>query len=340
VPNRKSMRRKALLAIAFAGGLFNSQLPALPQTKVDSTASVIQKIGNDTELQLEPEDRAYYLLLIARSYLAGDSRDAVEAQFRTVVNQSRTGYAFRLGRSKWRDPMLTDWSDRIALEEYSMHHGINGLTQDKSNAKPIDHENLLLADTAIKQALSQLEKASDKLARLNMYFIASRLFQKSADTAGTLKCDAVLEEAFRSCEESSPVDEKRISAAVSVLNSMAYGVIPIHIPDWKNPLDRQTEAKPFSEVDFQTSDKLKRRAVAIADQLPPTAHVRRKAHRDLALWYLELGRNEMADKEKQILFKLVGTQDDSILYPQAQGCGQFMWWQTSKVRGVFGCGMG
>jgi hypothetical protein len=74
VPIRKPARRKALLAIAFAGGTLNSQLPALCESKSESTDSVIQQIANST--QITPEARAYYFLRLASRYLAGDDRAA------------------------------------------------------------------------------------------------------------------------------------------------------------------------------------------------------------------------------------------------------------------------
>ena len=330
------MRRKALLAIAFAGGMLNSQLPALSQSKIESTDSVIQQLAN-TE-GMPPDCRAFYLLRIASSYLAGDERTAVEAQFRTVANQSGRDYAF------WpigRDDILTSWADQVALEGRSTIRGTDAITNAKSHTKSIGNENLSLADSAIQQALRQLDKTSVKFSRLNMYFIASRLFQKSGNTDEMLKCNKVLEEAFRSCEESSPVDEEQMKAAASILNSMAYGVVPLDIPHWiERRLQPHNEVKHFSEDDFEKSDKLKRRAVAFVDRLAATNHLRRKAHRDLALWYMQLGKNEMADKEKQILFGLVGCRDDSILYPQQAGCGQLVWWRMEKYEARYFCGMG
>jgi hypothetical protein len=124
---------------------------------------------------------------------------------------------------------------------------------------------------------------------------------------------------------------------------MAYSLIPVNIPNL-NPHDsiagRQTPLEPFTEKDFKESEKLKLRAVAMADRLDSKNHLRRKAHRDLALWYMQLGKNQLAQKEKQTLFELVGCEDDSILYPQAAGCGHVVWWKKERNIVTMGCGMG
>ena len=82
---RESIRKKALLAILFAGGMLNSHVPALSDNKIESTDSVMQEIANNTEIA--PELKAYYLLSIASRYLDGAERTAVEVQFRSVTTR-------------------------------------------------------------------------------------------------------------------------------------------------------------------------------------------------------------------------------------------------------------
>jgi hypothetical protein len=335
VPIRKPAGRKALLAIAFAGGMLNSQLPALSDSKSESTDSVIQQIANST--QITPEVRAYYLLRLASRYLAGDDRAVAEAQFKSVGSEPSRSWLFINSRM---DKTLASWADQISVGGRSTNH----LTKVKKEAEPgsqsIADENSVLADTAIQKALIQLDKASENFATLNMYFIASRLFQEMGNTDGVRKCNTVLKKAFQSCEGNSLIDEEQIKAAASVLNSMANGLIPVYIQDV--PWGRQTQVKSFTEKDFKESEKLKLRAVAMVDRLDTKNHLRRKAHRDLALWYMQFDKMEMAEKEKQTLFKLVGFEDDSVLYPQQAECGQLIWWQKEhrQITGVVLCGMG
>jgi hypothetical protein len=330
-PIRKPARRKALLAIAFAGGMLNSQLPALSENKSDSTDSVVQQIANST--QLTTEVRAFFLLRLASRYIAGENRTALEAEFRPVVNEPKKSVLFRKSSM---ENILVSWAEEVSSDRRLTNQG-----DTRPDSQSIVDKNSVLAGAAIQQALIQLDKASDKFAKLNMYFIASRLFQKMGKTDGMRKCSAVVQEAFQACEGNSQIDEDQIEAASSVLNSMAYGLIPVHIKDMTlndRPWLPQSQVKPFTEKDFKESEKLKLRAIAMVDRLGAADHVRRKAHRDLALWYLQLGKMEMAEKEKQTLFELVGSKNDSFLYPEAIGCGQYVWWQ--KVEIMMGCGMG
>ncbi len=325
MPTRKSTKRKALLAIVFAGGMLNSPLPALSENKVESTNSVIQGIDNNA--QIEPEVKAYFLLKLASNMLDGSDWHTVEAQYRSFANAP----------SKIRswESLLVYWSDYVA-----------GHKAEPMDAHLLSDENRALTNTAIKIALVQLDKSSNKFARLNLYFIAADLFQKMGNADGVRKCNKVLDAAFKSVEEkNSPVDEEAIRAASSILNSMAYGFVPIRIPEGNLGLHRKgiqsvQEILSFPEKDFEESEKLKLRAATMLDRLSPKNHLRRMAHRDLTLWYMQLGKTAMADREKQILFELVGSNDDRLLYPQSVGCGHFTWWQTDKRIIAAGCGMG
>jgi hypothetical protein len=49
---------------------------------------------------------------------------------------------------------------------------------------------------------------------------------------------------------------------------------------------------------------------------------------------------ELAEKEKQILFELVGLHDDTILFPRSVGCGHVVWWEKEPNIFAVECGMG
>jgi len=333
---RRVSQSKALLAILFAGSVLNSQLPAPAEDKGESKESVINRITNQT--QLSPEGRAYYLLRIAEGYLQGDDRAAVENLYASLLNQPS---ALGIGRSstKFYDCLPT-WADRASLAERSTS-GSNTETKSGTRSKPT---NSALAASAIQAALKQLDMASDPFAKLNFYFIASILFKKTGNVDGIRKCNSYLAETFQSCESGTTTDERVIKAASSVLNSMAYGIVPIEIG--YSPTNSKKPGKVFTEDDFNASEKLKLRALAIVDGLARTDQVRRLAHRDLVLWYKEFGKEELAEKQMQVLFGLVGCTDKSILYPKAGACGHLVWWtpetpSTSKVaRAMVKCGMG
>src|SRR5271154_6316668 len=69
IPVKKTLQTKCILAVVFAAGMLNSSLPALAETRLDSSCSLIQLIANDE--QDAREIRAYYLLQLASEYLWG-----------------------------------------------------------------------------------------------------------------------------------------------------------------------------------------------------------------------------------------------------------------------------
>lgn len=308
--------------------MLNSQPPAICQNKVESKGSAIQKIENDAKLT--PEFRAYNLLRLASGYLAGEDTSVAGTYFRPM---GRAPWQIR--RLTWEDSLVA-WVDQISSEERSTK-----TKEVKQKLNPQSKsDNSVMADSAIRKALGQLEKSSQTFVKLNMFFVASRLFQKMGNIRESRKYNKVLEEAFQSCEGNTPVDEEQIRTAVSILNSMSFGVIPVQIPDFKPRDDSWVRQQPLSctERDFRESEKLRLRAIAMVDRLPAGNHVRRKAHRDLALWYVQLDKTDLAEKEKQVLFQLVGSKDDSILYPYAADCGSLVWWVAPRICGA--CGMG
>jgi hypothetical protein len=325
---KKPIRTETLLAFVFAGGLLSSQLPVSSQTKQNSSDSLAQQIANSA--QMRHENRAYQLLQLATAYLTGASSAAVEKQYKASQIPAMRGRQFRI-----REAMWTDRAEQVSSEDSSYANGFK-LKFAKSG-----DESRSLAVAALKQGLKQADQSSDEFARLNMYFIASKLFDKIGNNVEAQKCNAVLEKAFQSCEGTPIPDEAHVKAAASILNSMAYGIIPNHIPERDTPQDRRPLVKSFSEEDFKAAQKIRLRAAAMVDRLGAGSDVRRRVHRDLTLWYMQLGKPELAQKEKQTLFDLVGRNDDSLLYPQAGACGHLVWWQKKSESGsAIMCGMG
>ncbi len=361
------MRRRALLAIVFAGGLLNSPLFALSQPAVapkaeakttpdaepkpepnletrsepnlepKSSESLIAEIANNA--QLKPEIRAYYLLQIANGYLVGKSEATIVEQFKFTVNEVNSRRLYR--RAEMWESSLVSFAKVVS--EYRTFKP--GTTARKSNAKSdsqsISAKNAALATQAIQKALIEADQTSDQFAKLNLYFVASRLFEEIGNIDGMQKCNEIVDKTIQSCEQGSNDDPIEIKAASSILNSMAYGLIPVSIPDYKFFTYQQSSVPPFTEIDFKESEKLKLRANALVDRLDATNHVRRKAHRDLSLWYTKLGNDAMGEKEAQVLFDLIGIKDHALLYPAAQGCGRVVWWQVTDTRATRSyCGMG
>jgi hypothetical protein len=80
VLTRKVARSRALIAIAFAGGLLNTRLPAHGYGSSESSNSTISEISNSTNIT--PEWKAHWLLRLASEYLTSQDAFAVEAKYR------------------------------------------------------------------------------------------------------------------------------------------------------------------------------------------------------------------------------------------------------------------
>jgi hypothetical protein len=339
VPNKKISRRKALIAIVFAGGMLNSeQLPVYSQSKSKSSELTMQRIANESGLSTS--NRAYDLLRLANAYLTERSRVKVEAEFRSVSSHESTNLEF--GTPKTQD-ILVSWLDDLSSAAKFINSGESPIASQQSPASSLSNANAALADKAIHMALLQLDHSADRFAQLNLYLIASRLYQKTGNTEGKQKCDQFLEKAIQACERNQHVHEDQIKAVSSVLNSMANVFIPVRIPD-KNPNNgcgwMPIPVKPFTANEFRNSEKLKLRALALADRLNTQSDLRRRSHRNLSLWYKQLGKVELAEREKQTLFALVGFKDDRILYAQGTMCGHLLWWQKESGIITIECGRG
>lgn len=334
----KTKNRKTLLAIAFAGGILTSPPPAFSEDTPVCAETVEQALIKNT--RVTPEYRAFHLLKIGKEHLCGAKQSEIESNNLSTANESNPFWTYR-GWHKHSLPF-----DQFSSETADTSNVPKNSTE-QAKTKP---ENIQLADKAIGLAITELDKATDKFAKLNMYVTALHLFERTENTVGSEQCLKVLEAEFKACEGETAVDEDQILTATTVLNRMASNLITVFITDFDPrdlPNDRhdrkfrdQLSVKPFTETDFKRSEELRLRAIAIADRLGEENHLRRKAHRDMVLWYTRLGKVELAEKEKRILFELVGFEDESILYPQAGMCGHLIWW-TRKITSSGGfCGMG
>lgn len=334
IPNKMLQKNKALLAIAFASTIASSPIPAFSGNNAESTSSMAQMIAKNAHLS--PETNAYYLLYIARDYLAGIDKKQIESSFYHLATQPDNSI-FRNPRSGRQ--LLGNWTKQLCENNF-FNEQDNYTTSNISEWKK---EKNALAKSALDLAFTQLEKSTDTYAKLNMYFIALRMYEKIHSAEGRSKCEKIIEENVQSCEASSEIDEEKMEACYAVLNLMAAVTVPVSINERETKIDpsrRKFIVNSYTEGLFKESERTRLRAVAITDKLDGEKHLRRKAHRDMALWYSKLDKNDLADKQKQVLFDLVGIHDDCILYPVEAGCGHLVWWK--KENSVFGveCGMG
>jgi hypothetical protein len=334
VPDKKISQRRALVAILFAGGILNQQVPASSRDKSESADSVIQQTSIDRESA--PEDQAFDLLMLANRYLNGVS--PIEAEVKFKRSWTQPGRNWTTSRMQAR---LVSWADELSSGGRFTMFGTFRTTACPSTA--VSDGNREFANVAVRKAVEQLDQVDDKFAKLNMYLIAFQLSKKADDKDEAQNCKNVLEKAFKGCETNLHADEEQIRVASSVLNSMANTLIFVHIPDVKPDGilgGRQALIEHYADKDFKESEKIKLRALALVDRLDARNDLRRKSHRDLSLWYEQLGKKELAEREKQILFSLVGCQDDCILYPQRGGCDDLVWWHREPVKRNYDCGMG
>ncbi|MCC6978281.1 MAG: hypothetical protein IT343_08165 [Candidatus Melainabacteria bacterium] len=322
---KKISRRKALLAILFASGLLHSQQPAISKAQSKNSKTLVELVEENKKLA--KEEKAFYLLLIANEYLSGREISFVYDQFRNDVKNRSASPS-----SKVLAETIFNFAQRVASGD-----NLAPTTQK------IPVENLKIANLTIQSALTKIELPIKSSTDLQLLFIASRLF-KSVENADELsRCHEMLDDALRSCENNRRSDKDMIEAASSVLCLMAYGFIAIRIEDDVSPKIEPIKIDNYTSDNFIKAEKLLQRAAAISDKLPADNHNRRKMHRDLALWYARLGKAELAAKEKEILFNLVGLKDDSILYPRPVGCGHLVWWERWNMAEdppYVACGMG
>ncbi|RTL44675.1 MAG: hypothetical protein EKK48_05340 [Candidatus Melainabacteria bacterium] len=321
------MRKKSVLALLFAGGLLSSKHPALSadyrSTEGHKDNGVVQSVAEDS--QLPPELRAYFLLQLVEGLI----------DRRSSIGEKKFEYKVQVSQSWWlskKQTALRDFLQRVARSEQ--------LEQKNPSSNPIPAATKKFAQSMITKALAELDSSSDDFCKLNFYFIASNQFKIFGDQSGYLKYKKIVDDAIHSCEaDNSTANDNTILAAAAILDAMAYAIIPVNIPDRFDL--KNSEKVDFTEQEYSESRKLKQRSNAILDHLKSDNHNRRKAHRDLALWYLVLQKDQESEAEKKVLFDLVGIHDDRLLFPTSGGCGHVVWWVVDVKEQVgYDCGMG
>jgi hypothetical protein len=330
----KTTRTRALLAIAFASGIYSSHLPAVAARKSESTHSMVQQITENTKLA--PELQAFYLLKLANAYLNDDDPIQAEKSVRTLVRTSNADWVRQQSKIQ---TVVSLWAKDI----YSSEQITGQATEGRKEAKlPVKTDlPTQLADDSLKEALLQLLKCNDKTAQEDMYFIASRLFRKVGNLDGERDCRAIRNKLFEKTTDNRVVE---IRTNWSILNTKASRILPLTIPDEPPPSGfkwaSKTPKEVFTESEFLECEKLKLQALTWVDKLSTESNLRRKAHRDMTLWYLHFGKLDQAENEKQILFNLTGIYDDSVLFPTRVACGQMAWWYVYRNEKFDQCGMG
>ena len=335
----KPSKKRAALAILFAGGLLHSQQPALskPVPSLVAKESVVAQLVESPKCS--PQQRAEWLLRLSIAYLGNETDAEVENRFRKVVGELDRG-SFGFGRRR-NDFLIMD-AQRAATGEAFKSKPSQVGAADKSRSTESSARRKSLALHALEAALYQIDLTPDVLARLNLYFIASCVYERAGQSDKVKECNAIIDGAISACENTSSPEEKLVNAVVVVLDSRAYKFAPIKVPYQHMSSFTLPGNSPdsVSEADFKAAERLKLRAAALADRLPADSNTRRHVHRDLAVWYQLLGRKQLASEERNTLYKLVGVESESILNPQVGGCGMLVWWQKDPIAHNFDCGMG
>lgn len=316
------MKRKTLIALAFTAAVINPPVPALSIDTDSSQFSAnefIQELSRQKEVL--PELRAYHLLIFAQNVIDAKG-DLSSKSFDYLLSGN--------DRIWW----LSRSSPNLMLQLDAAARRFN---QDP-NKPPINISEKALAIDALNESVANLPAGSDTFRRISLYFVASSLYQELGDHAKSLIYAKIVDDAIRLSESGERLDPETRKAASTILNSKANAILPVTIPS--SPSFPAFD-KSFSERDFKKAEALRLQAVAILDRLDVADHDRRKAHRDMALWYLVLGKDDKFAKQKQILFSLVGIHADQILFPTVASCGRLVWWVAQYKETVgYDCGMG
>lgn len=312
------MHKKALLAVIFASGMINAQLPAVAQSQTHQGTLVERICANNKST---PDLKAYYLLRLAGSYLDGKPGAEIEKEYAYVATTMNVTWADR----HWERTL-----HGLAIEQ--------AVKAENPNHPKLGLEESRLANAAIKKAMDQISISTQQYSQLNLVFAASCLYKRIGDNSGAAECDKMLETSFSNERKSDSVSPSGAKTLISILNARAYGLLPFEIPD-SLPV-YPLKPGPYTEAQFKGSERIRLEALAIADKLPENEHERRLAHRDLVLWYRALGKDDLAKTQLQILYKLVGFEDEKVLQPQPEGCGSLVWWRQEQKPPMFGCGMG
>lgn len=331
MPGKSTVHKRALITILLAGGWINSDAPvySLPETiSQESVSQIVERIvQNDS---LSPATRTYHLLNLAGSLLRGGNYDEVIKSF----SQHSRAVSFNLS------PRMALMFKRSWVSQANQAAKL--ALSPGANKPDLPAENLALAREALSKALPLIKESRDLFFRLNMYLIASGRFRELGDIENAEKCDDAIQTYIRVCELDPAAHADQLEAAASVLDSEAWAYVQVPISDRRPYSNKESTIEPqaCSDESFEKAQKLRLRALALLDKLGPESHLRKKAHRDMALWYQALGKTELAQAQKEILFDMVGIHSEEILYPQILGCGHLLWWTNVKPAIQGACGMG
>lgn len=312
----------------FASGLLTASLSSVAGTKVTSRERAVQRIGSAAKVSVQ--GRSLNLLNFARSVLDGADLDQI-VKDETLYEVEPT-YSLQLNYNG--NPYLDDWSESLILQD--------GLRSALNTTSAPTTERLILADHATQLSMKLQKEAPEGATKLHKYFIASLLFRRIGNTQGALECERLIEQSIKDCENNTDSSPEAIKQAVSVLNLMAFRLAPVTIPNAEPAsIEHAGKRSAISENAAAESEQLRLRALKLADRLPVSEHVRRKAHRDMVFWYRYFDKQDLADQQKQILFELVGVNNDNILFPSRGGCGFLSWWVQPNGNSMnFLCGLG
>lgn len=312
------MRKKAILAIAFASGLAVPSTPTIAQEQ-NNFKSIVSQLS--TSKEDPPEVRAHLLLKFAISCLNGIGQSAIEKQFSPESIKVERRFSNR------------------RLELYlSLTAELQYIEATSNKSPKLSAEDLTLATLAVNESLKQVGLSNNHLQKSRLTCIAACLYKRLGNKAGEQDCERILNAELENAEKSAAINAEQADTALTILDARAYGLIPVRIQDYY--FGKQPKYSDYSDADFKACEKLKLEGLSIADKLPTTEHVRRKAHRDLVLWYRTLGKEDLAKAQLQTLYKLVNFKDESVLYPHSKGCGKTIWWRRGQKMTISACGMG
>ena len=328
----RAAKTKALLAIAFASNMLTAPMPGQCEEAPGTSTSIVEFIAKSA--QARPEVKAFYLLKLAQCCLWGKAPPDYEAGLEAELISHGSRLPAYLSSSTTGERLFDYWVSITALPQNSAGaKASNTLCPAEISEKSRD-----LANKAIDAAMEQLSQDPTNPKVLRMYLVASSLSKITNNKQNVEKCTRTLDSFIQGCESDKSADIAQIKLTAVILNSLAYRLMPVSIP--YTEIQPNMQEPPIEMKNFDQCEQLKLRAAALLDRLPTGDHERRKAHRDLSLWYSKLGKGDKALKEKEELFNLVGVKDDAILYPADSGCGHVVWWtvQKSIISGL--CGMG
>ncbi|MBI1269280.1 hypothetical protein GC174_02485 [bacterium] len=253
--SKKSVRRRALMTILLAGGMLGGGPGAFSAPKAGAVSKsqleLVNKIVVNQNISLEL--RAYYLIQIARSALQGVDAGALEKQYRPYAAVG--AYNLFSRRKEAFNNSLSAVARQLSLEAHSRKEDKQG---DKKG-------NSALAEIVLKEALPLLETSDNPFARLNLYFMASYLLRKTGNEIESEYCQKKVDDAIKGCESDFSHHANQLEGVVSILDSMAYGYVPVQVSDWKSPSSAGAgkQTKNYGEKNFAEAEKLKLRALAL-----------------------------------------------------------------------------